>query len=111
MPFTCVTSNDTKVHIAFFILIPENNSQDYIEINEDFNYYYKKLSGWLSENKYTYSLHTTVPIIIKNKQKTFTKQMLGTDIGVILLKNNSSYKIIKNIGTDVDLVMSINNYY
>ena len=109
-PFTSINANDTKGHVAFFMLLSEN-VQDYVEINEDFNYYYKNLSAWLGKNKYTYSRHTTAPITIKGKQKTFTKQVLGTDIGVILIKNDNSYKIIKNIGTDVDLIMDINGYY
>ena len=48
---------------------------------------------------------------IKNKRKTFSKQELGSDVGVILIKNNNSYKIIQGIGTDVDLIVDINGFY
>lgn len=109
-PIASISANDVKGHVAFFMLSSEN-TPDYFEINEDFNYYYKKLSVWLNKNKYTYSHHTTAPVKIKNKQKIFTKQMLGTDIGVILIKNDNSYKIIQGIGTDVDLIMDINGFY
>ncbi|MDH5389183.1 MAG: hypothetical protein OEY06_12150 [Gammaproteobacteria bacterium] len=109
-PFTSINANDTKGHVAFFILLSEN-SQDYVEINEDFNYYYENLSAWLVENKYTYSRHTTAPITIKGILKPFTKQMLVTDIGVILIKNEHTYKIIQSIGTDIDLIMDINSFY
>jgi hypothetical protein len=107
-PFTSIHADNSKGHIAFFMLLPEN-TQDYAELNEDFNYYYKKLADWLRKNKYTYSRHTATPIKIKNK--TFSKQLLGADLGVILINNNNSYKIIKGISTDIDLIMDINNFY
>ena len=109
-PFAYINANEEKGHIAFFMLLSEND-QGYVEINEDFNYYYQNLSSWLNKNKYTYSRHTASPIKIKNKRKTFSKQELGTDVGVILIKNNNSYKIIQGIGTDVDLIVDINGFY
>lgn len=109
-PIISIADNDIKGHVAFFMLSSEN-SQDYVEINEDFNYYYKNLTVWLRNNKYTYSRHTTAPISINNTKSSFSKEMVGTDIGVILIKNDNSYKIIKGVRTDVDLIMDINGFY
>ncbi len=109
-PLTSINASDTKGHIAFFILYSEN-TPGYAEINEDFTYYYKNLTDWLIKNKYSHSYHTSVPIRILHIQKTFTKQMLGTNIGVILIKNDYSYKIIQGVSTDVDLITDINGFY
>ncbi|MDH5600190.1 MAG: hypothetical protein OEY78_02680 [Gammaproteobacteria bacterium] len=109
-PFSYINANETKGHIAFFMLLSEND-QSYVEINEDFNYYYQNLSSWLNKNKYTYSRHTISPINIKNIRRTFSNQELGSDVGVILIKNNNSYKIIQGIGTDVDLIVDINGFF
>ncbi len=105
-----VSANNTKGHIAFFNLASEN-TPDYVEINEDFNYYYKKLTVWLNKNKYTHTLHTTAPIKIEKHKINLTKTALGTDTGVILIKNDGTYKIIQGVGTDVDLIVDINGFY
>ncbi len=42
-PIASISANDIKGHVAFFMLSSEN-TPDNVEINEDFNYYYKKLS-------------------------------------------------------------------
>lgn len=105
-----LSANDAKGHVALFILASEN-TPDYVEINEDFNYYYKNLTVWLNKNKYTHSLHTTTPIKLKNHKIILNKQALGTDIGVILIKNDKTYKIIQGVGTDIDLIMDINGFY
>jgi len=109
-PIISIADDDIKGHVVFFMLSSEN-SQDYVEINEDFNYYYKNLTVWLRNNKYTYSRHTTAPISINNTKSSFSKEMLDTDIGVILIKNDNSYKIIKGVRTDVDLIMDIKGFY
>ena len=105
-----VSANDSKGHIAFFNLAPEK-TPGYVEINEDFNYYYKNLTVWLNKNKYTHSLHTAAPIKIKKHKLILTKIALGTDTGVILIKNDKTYKIINGAGTDVDLILDINGFY
>lgn len=38
------------------------------------------------------------------------KKTLTTNISVILMKNNTTYKIMPGVGTDVDLRMELNRF-
>ena len=108
LPTAIIADNDVKGHVAFFMLIPEAD-KDYVALFDDYNYYYSNLLPWLTKNKYSHSQHTSSPFTIKSI--SFTKSDLNVDIGTILIKTDNSYKIIRGIVTDIDLITEINQFY
>ena len=108
LPAPVFADSDVKGHVAFFMLIPDSD-KDYVALFDDYNYYYSNLLPWLTKNKYNHSQHKSAPFKIKNI--SFTKSKLNIDIGAILIKNDKSYKVIRGIITDVDLITEINEFY
>ena len=108
LPATTFADSDAKGDVAFFMLIPESDKA-YVALFEDYNYYYTNLLPWLAKNKYNHTQHKSAPFNIKNI--LFTKSKLNIDIGAILIKNDKSYKVIRGIVTDADLIAEINEFY
>ncbi len=100
-------------HVAFFSTSPVKTDDDF-EAQNDFNYYYSQLAPWLKQNGFSHSYHTSTPITFsldKGKSIVIGKDQLQTDLGMIYSKMDGTYKISYGVGTDIDTIMEIREYF
>ncbi len=114
--FLCSTSwaGEAAVgHVAFFYTDPVKTDGDF-EVQDDFNYYYRQLAPWLKQNGFSHSYHTSTPITFsldKGKSIVIGKDQLQNDLGMIFSKMDGTYKISYGVGTDIDTIMEIKEFF
>ena len=100
-------------HVAFFFTDPVKTDGDF-EVQYDFNYYYRQLAPWLKQNGFSHSYHTSTPITFrldKGKSIVIGKDQLQNDLGMIFSKMDGTYKISYGVGTDIDTIMEIKEFF
>ncbi len=114
--FLCSTSGAGEPavgHVAFFFTDPVQTDRDF-EVQDDFNYYYQQLAPWLKQNGFSHSYHTSTPITLhldKGKSIIIRKDQLQNDLGMIYSKMDGTYKISYGVGTDIDTIMEIKEFF
>ncbi len=108
----CLADGNSSGHIGFFF-IGDTDSQENIEILDDFNYYYNIIVPWLNKNNFTHSYNTKTPFTIASGKNslTITKDILERDLGMVFLKPDGSYKVSYGVGTGVDIILEINEFF
>ncbi len=104
---------DMLGHVAFFYTDPVKTDADF-EVQDDFNYYYRQLAPWLKQNGFSHSYHTSTPITFsldKGKSIVIGKDQLQNDLGMIFSKMDGTYKISYGVGTDIDTIMEIKEFF
>ena len=104
---------DTLGHVAFFFTDPVKTDADF-EVQNDCNYYYRQLAPWLKQNGFSHSYHTSTPITFnldKGKSIVIGKDQLQNDLGMIFCKMDGTYKISYGVGTDIDTIMAIKEFF
>ncbi len=99
--------------MGFFYISPAQTDEDF-EAQDDFNYYYQQLVPWLRQYDFLHSYHTSTPILLnlsEGKSITIRKDQLQTDSGIILGKMDGTYKISYGVGTDIDTIMAIKEFF
>ena len=100
-------------HVAFFFTGPVQTDDDF-EVQDDFKYYYRQLVPWLKLNGFSHSYHTSTPItlnLVKGKSRVIGKDQLLNDLGMIFCKMDGTYKISYGVGTDIDTIMEIKEFF
>ena len=100
-------------HVAFFSTSPVK-TDDGFEVQNDFNYYYSQLVPWFKQNGFSHSYHTSTPITLhldKGKSIIIRKYQLQNDPGMIYSKMDGTYKISYGVGTDIDTIMEIKEFF
>ena len=100
-------------HVAFFSTSPVK-TDDGFEVQNDFNYYYSQLVPWFKQNGFSHSYHTSTPITFsldKGKSIVIGKDQLQRDVGMIFCKMDGTYKISYGVGTDIDTIMEIREFF
>ncbi len=102
-------------HVAFYLIDSDDASYG-VEGANDFIYYYENLEPWLKKNDLSYSFHEEHDIDITTslgKKVSFTSENFkgDDDIGIILIRADGEYKVIKGVWTDVDLLVEIKGYF
>jgi len=100
-------------HVAFFFTDPVKTNGDF-EAHDDFNYYYRQLTPWLKQNGFSHSYHTSTPITFdldKGKSIVIRKDQLQNNLGMIYSKVDGTYKISYGVGTDIDTIMEIRDFF
>jgi len=100
-------------HVAFFSTSPVKTDDDF-EVQNDFNYYYSQLVPWFKQNGFSHSYHTSTPITFsldKGKSIVIGKDRLQRDLGMIFCKMDGTYKISYGVGTGIDTIMAINEFF
>ncbi len=114
MPAVGATQEELKGHVGFFFVKPVKTDADF-EVHDDFQYYYKSMTPWLTQNSFAFSYHSTTPIVIESlalqKALKFEKSQLKMDLGMILIKPDSTHKISYGVGTGVDLIIEIKEFF
>jgi len=114
--FLCSTSGAGEPavgHVAFFFTDHVQTDGDF-EVQDDFNYYYQQLAPWLKQNGFSHSYHTSTPITLhldKGKSIIIRKDQLQNDLGMIYSKMDGTYKISYGVGTDIDTIMEIKEFF
>ena len=114
MPAVGAAQEEVKGYIGFFFVSPVNTDAAF-EVHDDFQYFYKSMTSWLTQNGFAFSYHSTTPIVISSpalqERHTFGKDPLKMDVGMILIKLDGTHKISYGVGTDVDLVIEIKEFF
>jgi len=100
-------------HVAFFFTGPVKTNGDF-EVQDDFNYYYRQLVPWFKQNGFSHSYQTSIPITFdldKGKSIVIGKDQLQNDLGMIYSKMDGAYKISYGVGTDIDTIMEIREFF
>ena len=100
-------------HVAFVSTSPVKTDDDF-EVQNDFNHYYSQLVPWLKQNGFSHSYHTSTPITLnldKGKSIVIGKDQLQNDLGMIYSKMDGTYKISYGIGTGIDTIMEIREFF
>ncbi len=114
--FLCSTSGAGEPavgHVAFFFTDPIQTDGNF-EVQDDFNYYYQQLAPWLKQNGFSHSYHTSTPITLhldKGKSIIIRKDQLQNDLGMIYSKMDGTYKTSYGVGTDIDTIMEIKEFF
>ncbi len=114
--FLCSTSwagEPVVGHVAFFFTDSIKTDGDF-EVQDDFNYYYGQLAPWLKQNGFSHSYHTSTPITFdldKGKSIIIRRDQLQNDLGMIYSKMDGTYKISYGVGTDIDTIMAIKEFF
>lgn len=101
-------------HIVFYVFDSKNTSYG-VDAFQDFLYHFGNIEPWLGKNNYSYSFHEEKQISIRTLsgiEILFTVDSFdkGNDIGIILIRSDNSYKMLKGVYTDVDLAVEITTY-
>ena len=114
MPAVGAAQEELKGHVGFFFVKPVKTDATF-EVHDDFQYYYKSMTPWLTQNSFAFSYHSTTPILIASpalkERLTFGEDPLKNYVGMILIKPDSPHKISYGVGTDVDLILEIQEFF
>ena len=114
MPAVGAAQEEMKGHVGFFFVKPVNTDADF-EVHDDFQYYYKSMTSWLTQNGFAFSYHSTTPIVISSPalqgRHTFGQDPLKMYVGMILIKPDGTHQISYGVGTGVDLIMVIQEFF
>ena len=73
------------------------------------------MTPWLTQNGFAFSYHSTTPIVISSPalegRHTFGKDPLKMYVGMILIKPDGTHQISYGVGTDVDLILEIQEFF
>ncbi len=109
----CVASGLPAGQVAFFFVDPIQ-SGEYSETLDDFVFFYRGVLPWLDEHGITHSYHSSLPVLIERTQGdtvTFQNESLSDDLGMILLKQDGSHRILYGGYTGVDLIFEIKRFF
>ncbi len=108
----CLADGNSSGHISFFF-VGDTNSQENIEILDDFNYYYNNIIPWLNKNNFAHSYNTKTPFTIASGETSLTiaRDILEIDLGMVFLKPDGSHKVLYGVHTGVDIILDINEYF
>ena len=114
MPTFGTAQAEMKGHVGFFFVSPVNTDADF-EVHDDFQYFYQRMTPWLSQNDFTFSHHTATPIVIQSpalkEPLTIGKNSLKSYVGMILIQPDGTHKISTGVGTAVDLILEIKEFF
>ena len=114
LPTFGTAQDAVKGHVAFFFVKPVKTDATF-EVHDDFQYYYKGMTSWLTQNGFAFSYHSTTPIVITSpalqEPLTFGKDPLKTYVGMILIQPDGTHQISYGVGTGVDLIMVIQEFF
>ncbi len=109
----CAAGGLPAGHVAFFFVDPVQ-SGEYSETLDDFVFFYRGVLPWLDEHGITHSYHSSLPVLIERTQGdtvTFQNESLSDDLGMILLKQDGSHRILYGVYTGVDLIFEIKRFF
>jgi len=109
--FTVYSQNQ----VIFFYIAEElrdQNKQDVTEIHSDLFLYINNIKPWLHEKGIKYDLKDNYNFTVNtnNKNIKFTKAMLSSPTGYVIVKSDGNYVISSSFGTGVDMMMHISKY-
>jgi hypothetical protein len=101
-------------HVAFYLFDSDNTSYG-VEGAKDFIFYYENIEPWLKINKLSYSFNEEKRFIAtaspKNRLMFRERDFEGdNDIGIIIIRPDGNYKMLRGVYTDMDLVLEIEDY-
>ena len=108
----CLADGNSSGHISFFF-VGDADSQENIEILDDFNYYYNIIVPWLNKNNFAHSYNTKIPFTIASGENslTITRDILERDLGMVFLKPDGSHKVLYGVHTGVDIGLAIDEFF
>ena len=113
LSFPCAAGGAPAGHVAFFFVDPIQ-SGEYSETLDDCVFFYRSVLPWLDEHGITHSYHSSLPVLIERTQGntvTLQNESLSDDLGMILLKQDGSHRILYGVYTGVDLIFEIKRFF
>jgi hypothetical protein len=94
--------------------VSAEEKQDMIEVESDFNYHVEGLFKQLDRYRVKYEVQQQSKFTIRainGSIISIDKQAIPISTGYIMIRRDGSYKINNGIGTDVDMLMDIIEYF
>ncbi len=88
--------------------------QEMIEVESDFNYHVEGLFSFLDKHRIKYEIQRKSKFSIKainGSVISIDKTAIPVTTGYIMIREDGGYKIRNGMGTDVDMLMDIADYF